>query len=103
MSKISREALKSLPNRMPSGIKFKEWQTGEENLPNASGYYFVKYTMIDSGKEYFSTAFFLYDNISPRTPDYDKWMILGGGECFARQSEDNIFNVTHWTVMESIY
>lgn len=103
MSKLTRTVLQNVKSEtLPTGIKLSGWLTGEDNLPNKSGYYFVRYKMIDTGKEYHSVGMFLFDS-GNRQPDYDKWLILGGGECYARQSEDNTFIVTHWTKMEAIY
>jgi hypothetical protein len=103
MSKLTRNVLKNVnTNPLPTGIKLTKWVTGEDNLPNKNGYYFVRYKMIDTEKEYHSVAMFVYD-VGQRQPDYDKWCILGGGECYARESEDNTFIVTHWTKMEAMY
>jgi hypothetical protein len=83
---------------LPSGLEVEQWFTKESDLPtcHTNELYMIKAVWTDDpSKIVYSVAYFNHDPL--RTPiDFDEWVSVRGGRCYARESEDNSFNVVAW-------
>jgi len=90
------------PDNLPTGVKFS-WQFGEENLPKDShSTYCVLCKDSKTGEEFFTFAEFILERLPGCKVDFDRWRVLGvyPGDCFARESAENLFKVIAWATMK---
>lgn len=90
-------------DNLPTGLKIEQWFTDEKDLPSepTNDIFLVRAVDTKTGEVIHSLAMFSYWPC--RTPiDFDEWRFICGATCFARFSEENIYNVIAWTKVKLV-
>lgn len=86
---------------LPTGLRVGQWFTEEKDLPSGptNDVFIVKAIDVKTKEEIYSIAMFRYWSLR-RDPDFDEWQFICGASCFARYSDDNIYNVVAWSKLK---
>jgi hypothetical protein len=89
---------------LPTGLKVERWFTEEKDLPSGptNDIFLVQAIDVNTKEEINSLAMFHYWP-SRKPIDFDEWRFICGATCFARESNDNKYNVVAWTKVKLNY
>ena len=90
---------------LPTHLAVEKWFSDEKDLPSGptNDVFLIKAVDVETKEEIYSVAMFLYWPREKGRIDFDEWRMVCGATCFARDSEDNAYNVVAWGKLKLKY
>lgn len=85
-------------------LRLEQWFTNEKDLPSGptDDIFLVQAVDVKTKEVIRSLAMFIYWP-SRKPIDYDEWRMICGARCFARECEENQYNVVAWAKVKLDY